>query len=46
VNPAAMRVARKFSDWFRCHDVLLLSSVLDEERAFFSAGIQRSPRPV
>src|SRR5579864_5927403 len=25
VNPAAMRVARKFSDWFCCHDVLLLS---------------------
>src|SRR5580692_6781365 len=25
VNPPAMRVARKFSDWFRCHCVLLLS---------------------
>src|ERR1019366_6381499 len=25
VNPAAMRVARKFSDWLCCHDVLLLS---------------------
>src|ERR1700693_4070291 len=25
VNPAAMRIVRKLSDWFCCHDVLLLT---------------------
>src|ERR1700693_10835 len=46
VNPAPMRVARKFSDWFCCHDVLLLSfkRASREARAGLSARLGRGAR--